>query len=76
MTEKDFPVDWAQTQNNLGVAYDDLPTGDRAANLKSSKACFESALRVYTENGFPNDHRRAAENLADTMTFRKLANPS
>jgi hypothetical protein len=37
---------WAETQNNLGNAYADLPTGDRNANLQSAKACLESALRV------------------------------
>jgi len=64
-TKKDFPVAWAQTQNNLGAAYADLPTRDRAANLKSAKACFKAALRVYTEKGFPIDHRAASAKLAD-----------
>jgi hypothetical protein len=64
-TEKDFPIDWATTQNNLGLLYAVIPDGNRAENLKSAKACFESALRVYTESGFPNDHRAVVEKLAD-----------
>jgi tetratricopeptide (TPR) repeat protein len=32
-----------------------LPTGDRAANLKKAIACYEAALRVLTEQGFPRD---------------------
>jgi len=53
LTERDFPVQWATTQNNLGNAYSDLPTGDRAENLKKAIACYEAALRVYTERDFP-----------------------
>ena len=35
-TERDFPQDWALAQTNLGIAWLDLPTGDRAANLRQS----------------------------------------
>ena len=28
-TEAAFPQDWAMTQNNLGIAYQNLPDGDR-----------------------------------------------
>ena len=41
------------TQNNLGTAYSDLPTGDRGANLGRAIACYEAALRVYTEADCP-----------------------
>ena len=44
---------WAMTQNNLGVAYQSLPTGDRAANLQKAIAAYEAALRVHTEKDFP-----------------------
>ena len=44
-TERDFPVDWATTQNNLATAYGNLPTGDRGANLQRAIACYEAALR-------------------------------
>jgi hypothetical protein len=30
-------------RNNLGIAYNELPTGDRAANLQKAKVCLESA---------------------------------
>jgi hypothetical protein len=53
------------TQNTLGLLYADVPDGDRAENLKSAKACFEAALRVYTENGFPNEHLEVTAKLAD-----------
>lgn len=40
-------TNWAGTQNNLGIAYRDLPGGDREANLRQAIACFEVALRIF-----------------------------
>jgi len=37
---------WASIQNNLGVAYGALPSGDRAANVQKAIAAYEAALRV------------------------------
>jgi tetratricopeptide (TPR) repeat protein len=37
-----FPREWARIQNNLGHAYADLPTGDRAENLRRAIACYEA----------------------------------
>jgi tetratricopeptide (TPR) repeat protein len=34
------------TQNNLGNAYSQLPTGDRAENVRRAIACYEEALRI------------------------------
>jgi len=52
-TEQDFPLEWAGTQYNLGLAWFDLPTDDRGSNLRQAIACNEAALRVYTEQDFP-----------------------
>ena len=62
-TEADFPSAWAGTQNNLGNAYSELPTGDRGENLRRAIACYESALRVYTEADFPSDWAVTQHNL-------------
>ena len=51
------------TQNNLGIAYSDLPTGDRGENLRRAIACYEAALRVYTEADFPSDWAVTQNNL-------------
>src|ERR1039458_1367739 len=48
-TENELPADWDLTQNNLGIAYADIPTGDRAENLRRAIEHYEAALRVYTE---------------------------
>jgi hypothetical protein len=42
-----------------------MPDGNRAENLKSAKACFEAALRIYTENTLPDEHRDIAARLAE-----------
>jgi predicted ATPase/class 3 adenylate cyclase len=57
------PEALAGTQNNLGNAYAELPTGDRGQNLKRAIACYEKALRVYTERDFPHDWAMTQNNL-------------
>ena len=53
----------AGTQNNLGIAYADLPSGDRGANLARAIECYEAALRVRTERDFPLDWAMTQNNL-------------
>jgi tetratricopeptide (TPR) repeat protein len=54
---------WAKTQNNLGIAYSELPTGDRAENMKKAIAAHEAALGVFTQKDFPTDWATAQNNL-------------
>lgn len=63
--EKDFPEQWARTQNNLGTAYRNLPTGDRSMNLQRALAAYEAALRVYTEKDFPVYWAKTPNNLGN-----------
>ena len=63
-TEVTHPQDWAGIQNDLGIAYSDLPTGDRARNLANAIACYQAALRVYTEQDSPADWAMTQNNLA------------
>jgi tetratricopeptide (TPR) repeat protein len=51
------------TQNNLGTAYADLPTGDRGVNLQRAIAYYEAALRIRTEQDFPVDWAMTQNNL-------------
>jgi tetratricopeptide (TPR) repeat protein len=69
LTETDGGV-WARWQNNLGNAYCDLPTGDRAANLARAIACYEAALRVRTEEAFPTQWAMTQNNLGNA--YRNL----
>jgi len=48
-------VEWAETQNNLGIAYTNLPTGDRGEDLRQAVACYDAALEVLTRDAFPAD---------------------
>ena len=56
---------WAATQNNLGNAYQELPTGDRAENLQSAIAAYEAALRVFTEEDYPANWATIHNNLGN-----------
>jgi hypothetical protein len=62
-TEQDFPLEWAGTQYNLGLAWFDLPTDDRGSNLHQAIACYEAALRVYTEQNFPQKYEEVRASL-------------
>ena len=53
----------ASSQNNLGIAYSDLPVGDRADNLRKAIACYKAALRVRTERAFPVQWAMTQNNL-------------
>jgi hypothetical protein len=55
------------TQHNLGNAYFELPTGDRSENLRRAIACYENALRVYTETEFPYNWAMHAAQSGDCL---------
>src|SRR6266567_4532229 len=58
------PTLYATLQYNLGNAYLNLPTGDRAANLAQAISYFQQALRFYTSEAEPFACRRTTRNLA------------
>jgi len=62
-TEREFPLDWAKTLNNLGNAYRDLTTGNGGENLNHAIECYEATLRVFTEREFPFNWATAHSNL-------------
>ena len=43
-TYEDIPHDWADTQNNLGIAYRERISGDRAENLEMAIFAYKEAL--------------------------------
>ena len=57
------PQKVAGLQHNLGIAYWDLPAGDRAANLKQAIACYEAALQVRNREAFPVQWAMTQNNL-------------
>lgn len=52
-TQKDFPMDWAATLNNLANAYKNRILGDRAENIEQIIEHCNQALKVYTYQNFP-----------------------
>jgi class 3 adenylate cyclase/predicted ATPase len=56
---------WAASQNSLGIAYADLPTGDRAENIAKAIARYQAALRVWTERDFPEAWALTQNNLGN-----------
>jgi hypothetical protein len=59
---------WAATQNNLGLAYSNLPGGDRDANLRAAISCYERALHVHTREAFPVDWAMTQNNLGNAYS--------
>jgi tetratricopeptide (TPR) repeat protein len=59
----DHSPDWARTQNNLGIAWATLPTGDRGENLRKAIAAYTAALEVFTRAAHPADWAATQNNL-------------
>ncbi len=49
----------------MGGAYASLPTDDRGENLRRAIACYEAALRVFTESGSPTAWAGTQNNLGN-----------
>jgi tetratricopeptide (TPR) repeat protein len=60
-TETDFPAEWADTQQQLGLIYAFMPSGDCEADLSAATVCCDKALRVYTPDNFPADYQNTCK---------------
>ncbi|MBD2335480.1 CHAT domain-containing protein [Calothrix sp. FACHB-156] len=69
-TQDRFPIDWARTQNNLGIAYSDRIQGDKAENLEQAIQSFQQALFVLTRACFPIDWAMTQNNLGTAYNDR------
>ena len=56
-------AEWAMTENNLGNAWQSLPTGDKGENLNKAIAAYEAALTVQTKADHPTNWARTQNNL-------------
>ena len=59
----DGPTLYAALQYNLGIAYSNLPTGDRGANLAQAISCFQQALHFWTPEAAPLEYAMTQHNL-------------
>jgi tetratricopeptide (TPR) repeat protein len=67
-TRNRVPLDWAMTQNNLGIALATL--GDResgTARLEEAVTAFRAALREFTRERVPLDWAMTQNNLGNTL---------
>ncbi|NES21238.1 MAG: tetratricopeptide repeat protein, partial [Symploca sp. SIO3E6] len=71
-TREAFPEDWAMTQNNLAVAYNNRIRGEKADNLEDAIACYQNALQIRTREAFPEDWAMTQNNLATAYSDRIL----
>ena len=69
-TPKNYPEDWAMTQNNLGNAYKNRIEGVRAANIELAIACYREALIVYTSENYPKNWATTQNNLGNAYSDR------
>ena len=68
-TREQLPQDWAETQNNLGIALWDQAArteGPKGAELLAQAvAALRSCLEIYTAETFPFYNERAQEQLKE-----------
>jgi len=66
------PLDYAETQHNLGVAYRRLSEHeDAVGNLRKAIAAYGEALRFWTPDVAPLDYARTQHNLG--VAYRRLS---
>lgn len=59
----EHPAEYAKLEHKIGNAFSRLPHVNRSANLAQAIACYEEALRVYTERDFPAQLAKIQNNL-------------
>jgi predicted TPR repeat methyltransferase len=58
------------TQNNLGTAYRTLAeVKEKAENCQKAITAYKEALKVYTEDKFPDPHQVVKSNLTAALNF-------
>jgi CHAT domain-containing protein/tetratricopeptide (TPR) repeat protein len=74
ITKSDFPEDWAEAHNFLGIAYRNRQSGNIAENIDRALEHYQLALQVYTRDAFPTDWADLQNNLASAYRHRPSGN--
>ncbi|NES07407.1 MAG: tetratricopeptide repeat protein [Okeania sp. SIO2F4] len=69
-TKQDLSLKWAETQNNLAIAYGNRIKGDKAENLEMAITAFQNSLQIFTAENFPIECLTVSHNLGD-LYFQK-----
>jgi tetratricopeptide (TPR) repeat protein len=66
VSSKEFPDEYAMTQNNLGNAYGRLAgVKNKEANLEKAINAFQEALKIKTVEGYPIEYATTQNNLGN-----------
>jgi CHAT domain-containing protein len=69
-TRESRPEIWAMTQHNLGAAFNDRISGERAENIEKAIIAYENALQVRTKKAFPTHWAITQNNLGNAYANR------
>jgi len=62
-----FPINYAEIQNNLGNAYQALgEMEDKESNCQAAIAAYQEALKIYTRDRFQMDYAAVQNNMGNT----------
>jgi len=66
-------MDYAMTQNNIGTAYSKLAeVEEKALNCKKAIEAYKNALKIFTENSYPEYNKTVAGNIEKLTNFCKM----
>ena len=68
--KEQFPIYHGMLQYRLGLAYLDLPVGDRPKNLRKALDAFQQALSVFDRERFPGEYARVQNSVG--IAYREL----
>jgi tetratricopeptide (TPR) repeat protein len=66
--------EWAKTQNNIGISWQNLPTGDKTENVQKAISAYQAALGIYTKDTYPDEWAWTQDNLG--LAWSELATGS
>ncbi len=77
VTQRDHPDQFAQLQNNLGLAYLSIPSTESSSQLRSGIAVqsFRHALKVYTIEDHADMWASVSMNLANALQYAPSSHP-
>jgi tetratricopeptide (TPR) repeat protein len=68
--------DWAGTQNNIGTAWEQMPTGNRAQNLIHAEEAYQAALSVFKRETYSMHWAMALNNVGNVWRQKNTAEMS
>ena len=65
-----YPEQWAATQYNLGNAYTDRISGQKAENIEKAIVCYQGALKIHSPETYPYEWAMIQNNLGTAYSNR------